>query len=149
KTPLPLAFELGRVLFHSVGDPRVSKDGRACASCHPDGRDDSLVWATPNGPRRSINLAGRVGSTAPFSWSGTEDTLKDHMTITFDRLKGDGGLRSMELEALAQYVQTMTPPPAPKVEGPKVAKGAEIFNSKATGCATCHAGDHTTDNNHH
>jgi hypothetical protein len=149
KTPLPLAFELGRVLFHAVGDPRVSHDGRACASCHPDGRDDALTWATPNGPRRSINLAGRVGNTAPFSWSGTEDTLKDHMTITFDRLKGEGGLKSMELEALAQYVLSMTPPPAPKVTGPKVDRGDEIFHSKATGCATCHAGEHMTDNSHH
>ena len=25
------------------GDERISHDGRACASCHPDGRDDSLV----------------------------------------------------------------------------------------------------------
>ena len=31
---------------------RLSGDGRACASCHPDGRDDGLVWSTPNGPRQ-------------------------------------------------------------------------------------------------
>src|SRR5262249_47938145 len=65
---LPLNLALGRILFHSVGDVRISHDGRACASCHPDGRDDALTWATPNGPRRSIMLAGRVASTAPFSW---------------------------------------------------------------------------------
>ena len=59
-----------------VGDERISHDGRACASCHPDGRDDSITWATPNGPRRSIMLSGRIADTAPFSWSGTEQTLK-------------------------------------------------------------------------
>src|SRR5580765_449292 len=33
----------GRRLFFSGGDQRISKDGRACSSCHPDGRDDGLV----------------------------------------------------------------------------------------------------------
>jgi DNA-binding beta-propeller fold protein YncE len=110
--PLPTSIALGRVLFHMVGDERISHDGRACASCHPDGRDDSLTWATPNGPRRSIMLAGRITDTAPFSWSGTEHTLQEHMTITFARLQGNGGLRSMELDALAEYVQTLALPPS-------------------------------------
>ena len=30
-------------------------------------------------------LAGRIADTAPFSWSGTEQTLKEHMGITFKR----------------------------------------------------------------
>ncbi len=74
--PIPVNLALGRVLFNMVGDERISHDGRACASCHPDGRDDALTWATPNGPRRSIMLAGRIADTAPFSWSGTEQTLE-------------------------------------------------------------------------
>ena len=45
---------MGRTLFHASGDNRISFDGRACASCHPDGRDDAITWATPDGPRRSI-----------------------------------------------------------------------------------------------
>ncbi len=51
---------LGRRLFHAAGDERLSGDGRACASCHPDGRDDGLVWSTPNGPRQTPMLAGRT-----------------------------------------------------------------------------------------
>lgn len=149
---LPVSLALGRVLFHMVGDERISHDGRACASCHPDGRDDSLTWATPNGPRRSIMLAGRISDTAPFSWSGTETTLKQHMGITFTRLKGSGDLESMELDALADYVQTLTPPPpvAPKAElVAKVARGSEIFHSAAAGCSSCHAGTYATDNERH
>lgn len=150
--PVNVSLALGRVLFHMVGDERISHDGRACASCHPDGRDDSLTWATPNGPRRSIMLAGRVADTAPFSWSGTEQTLKEHMGITFNRLKGSGDLRSMELDALADYVSSLTPPPpvAPKPElAAKIARGSEIFHSQAAGCSSCHAGDHETDNERH
>jgi hypothetical protein len=149
KVPLSLAFELGRVLFHMVGDERISHDGRACASCHPDGRDDSLVWATPNGPRRSISLAGKVADTAPFSWSGTEHDLKEHMGITFQRLKGEGGLKSMELDALAVYVETMIPAPNPHETSEKIARGKAIFQSEAAGCSFCHAGDSLTDNKHH
>ena len=32
------AVRRGRSLFHAVFEERVSADGRACASCHPDGR---------------------------------------------------------------------------------------------------------------
>ncbi len=149
--PLPTSIALGRVLFHMVGDERISHDGRACASCHPDGRDDSLTWATPNGPRRSIMLAGRITDTAPFSWSGTEHTLQEHMTITFARLQGNGGLRSMELDALAEYVQTLAiPPVVPNAaDKERIAKGDAIFHSAAAGCANCHAGPFATDNQHH
>ncbi|MGO9837151.1 MAG: hypothetical protein ACLP1X_23390 [Polyangiaceae bacterium] len=149
--PLPTSIALGRVLFHMVGDERISHDGRACASCHPDGRDDALTWATPNGPRRSIMLAGRIGDTAPFSWSGSERTLQEHMNITFARLEGNGGLRSMELDALAEYVQTLAiPPAAPNATmKDRVARGDAIFHSPAAGCSTCHAGPSATDNLHH
>ena len=41
----------GRALFRVTDDGRLSRDGRACASCHPDGRDDALTWSTPDGPR--------------------------------------------------------------------------------------------------
>jgi DNA-binding beta-propeller fold protein YncE/mono/diheme cytochrome c family protein len=149
--PLPTSIALGRVLFHMVGDERISHDGRACASCHPDGRDDALTWATPNGPRRSIMLAGRVGDTAPFSWSGSERTLQEHMNITFTRLAGNGGLRSMELDALAEYVQTLAIPPVVPSATMKdrVARGDAIFHSPAAGCSSCHAGPSATDNLHH
>ena len=67
----PDAVAKGRQLFHTTGDPRISSDGRACASCHPDGRDDGLVWATPDGPRQTPTLAGRLAGTAPYGWNGS------------------------------------------------------------------------------
>jgi hypothetical protein len=148
-----MAMALGRVLFHTSGDSRISHDGRACASCHPDGRDDSLTWATPNGPRRSIELSGRVAETAPFSWSGGEHTLQQHLTVTFSRLKGVGGLKSLELDALVAYVEALpTPPPPAAPQGElatKVARGHAIFTSEAAGCSACHAGGFETDNARH
>ena len=148
---LPVSMALGRVLFNMVGDERISHDGRACASCHPDGRDDSLTWATPNGPRRSIMLAGRIADTAPFSWSGTEQTLKEHVGITFSRLRGSGDLRSMEMDALTDYVLTLAQPPGAGSKDPaaRVARGSEIFHSAAAACSSCHAGQYATDNEKH
>ncbi len=143
---LPIALALGRILFHASGDVRVSSDGRACASCHPMGRDDGITWATPSGPRRTKMLAGMLEDTAPFSWSGDTRDLETHVTQTFDRLRGTGGLRSLELEALLAYVRSLPPPP--RVDGAAaslVARGEEIFGSARAGCTTCHTGTTLTD----
>ncbi|MGD0525319.1 MAG: cytochrome C peroxidase [Polyangiaceae bacterium] len=147
---LPVATSLGRLLFHAVGDGRISRDGRACASCHPEGRDDSLVWATPEGPRRTIMLAGRVKGTAPYAWNGTEDDLRVHLSTTFDRLNGVGGLKSVELEALTAYVESLAPPATtPPPLDAQAQRGAELFASADVGCAGCHAGALGTDNQRH
>ena len=60
KTLLTADAQWGRKLFHQTDDNRISRDGRACASCHPDGREDALTWSTPVGPRQTIMLAGRL-----------------------------------------------------------------------------------------
>ncbi len=149
ENPMALSVVLGRQIFHSVGDSRVSKDGRACASCHPDGRDDSITWATPDGPRRTIILAGgRLENTEPFGWSGQSKDLRDHLHHTFERLNGQG-LRNVELEALVSYVESLPAPPREASDSAAlVAKGEQIFNSKDAECASCHATGGTDNKNH-
>jgi mono/diheme cytochrome c family protein len=151
KTKLPAEFALGRILFHAAGDGRISHDGRACASCHPDGRDDAITWATPEGPRRSIMLAGRVTKTAPYAWNGNASSLHNHLGNTFDRLSGKG-LRSIELDALVTYISSL-PAPTPEALAPaekaKAERGKQIFASREAGCASCHTGSDYTDNRNH
>lgn len=145
---LSAEYALGRILFHAAGDTRISSDGRACASCHPDGRDDAITWATPEGPRRSIMLAGRVTRTAPYSWNGNENTLHNHLGNTFDRLSGKG-LRSIELDALVTYLSSM-PAPAPEVgDKAKAERGKQIFASAEAGCSGCHSGESYSDGKNH
>ncbi|MEZ4226113.1 MAG: c-type cytochrome [Polyangiaceae bacterium] len=140
---------LGRRLFHSTGDPRISSDGRACASCHPDGREDSLTWATPGGPRQTPMLAGRLSRTAPYGWDGAGADVETHLSHTFQRL-GGAGLNEKELSALLSYVATLpTPPSLPTPDAPRLERGRQLFFAKASGCAGCHGGDVSSDGKRH
>jgi hypothetical protein len=139
---------LGRTLFHASSDPRISSDGRACASCHPDGRDDGLVWSTPGGPRQTPMLAGRLPFTAPYGWDGAGSDVAHHLAHTLARLEGRG-LPPRELEALERYVTTLEGPAvrADPHDGP-LARGREVFFS--AGCASCHSAESAwTDGHRH
>jgi mono/diheme cytochrome c family protein len=140
---LSAKIERGRALFHATNDKRISEDGRACASCHPDGRDDTLVWSSPNGPRQTPILAGRLDGAAPYGWNGDAKDVPTHLTSTFKRLGGKG-IAGDDKEALVAYVTSMRPPPAKKgSDAAAIARGAKLFQSSETECSSCHgaAGD--------
>ena len=140
---------LGRRLFHTSNDPRIARDGRACASCHVDGREDALVWPTPKGKRQTPMLAGRIADTAPYGWNGEHATLAIHIESTLKNLGGKG-LPPAEIAALADYVASMKAPPRRVQADATVAHGKAIFESSETGCATCHDGrTRFTDNEAH
>jgi DNA-binding beta-propeller fold protein YncE/mono/diheme cytochrome c family protein len=144
----------GRRLFHAVGDRRISGDGRACASCHPDGREDALTWSTPEGPRQTMMLAGRVEGTAPYGWMGAHADLKAHLGTTTARLGGvglpDNQSTFDDLDALAAYVGAMPAPvltgaPADADHDAMVTRGDAIFHAERQGCSACHVGEGGTD----
>jgi DNA-binding beta-propeller fold protein YncE/mono/diheme cytochrome c family protein len=140
-TPLAEGVATGRKLFHKGGDARIARDGRACASCHPDGRDDGLVWSTPEGPRQTILLAGRVHREPPFGWLGTHKSVKEHMKVTMKNLKGTSVEDpEFEFDALAAYLGSLKGPPRAKTAlSGREERGSELFHSSLLGCATCHA----------
>jgi cytochrome c peroxidase len=130
-------LEVGRIAFSRAGDKRIAEDGRACASCHPDGRDDGLTWSGPDGARQTPMLAGRLGDTAPYGWSGASATVEEHIKKTFQRL-GGSGLASPTRAALAGYIEVMhAPAPASKADA-QIERGREVFASTKAGCASCH-----------
>jgi hypothetical protein len=131
---------LGRALFYRATDPRISSGGLSCAGCHPDGRDDGLVWFLDRGPRQTPTLAGRLAP--PFNWTGTSPTLEANITQTVHRL-GGRGLPPAETAALAAYLQralSLPSPPTASASGgaPALAvrRGEALFAS--AGCAGCH-----------
>jgi cytochrome c peroxidase len=145
RPPAPdLQVDLGRRLFHSAGGLRIAADGRACASCHPDGRDDALTWSSPDGPRQTPMLLGRLEGTAPYGWSGERNDLAGHFKRTLERLSGMG-LRAEERDAIFAYLRSLPPPVAPEAAAaavdPHVARGETLFHDEATGCSSCHLGD--------
>jgi len=84
-------FLAGNELFHSSRGTfdegvaeRMSSDGwQACASCHPDGLSDGVVWAFAAGPRKTIPLNGtfslqnQTGNQRVLNYSAIFDELED------------------------------------------------------------------------
>ncbi|HVY49108.1 MAG TPA: hypothetical protein VHB21_24630 [Minicystis sp.] len=154
-TPERAAVALGRKLYHTTDDRRISADGSACASCHPDGREDAITWATPDGPRQTIMLAGgRLDHSAPYGWLGKHDTLHDYVTGTFQRLGGTG-LKGDDFDALVAYVRAMPGPnlrdrPALEPQQARlVDRGKDLFYDEQQGCAGCHVGGQGVDTTKH
>lgn len=142
KSPLPADARRGQRLFTFALDARVGGGAKfACASCHPDGRQDGLVWRIGAGPRQTPILADRLEGTAPFNWIGTEDKLFDNVRQTIRRLGGTG-LPDVDIQALATYCERYMPgfdnPHRTTQSAALVAEGKVLFESTEVGCATCH-----------
>ncbi len=139
--PRDAAWLAGREIFFTNGDRRIAVDGRACANCHIDGRDDGLTWKTPMGLRRTRMLAGQTAA-GPFGWTGASVKLSDHIKTTIKNLEG-AGLPDAEMDQLTAYVSSLAKMPAPVATGsdalkdPAIAHGREVFT--AAECSTCHS----------
>lgn len=132
-------LDRGRRIFYSTRDARLAQ-GRACANCHPEGRDDGLVWTSPDGKRQTMILAGRLQGTAPYGWFGEHKDARIHVKETLQRLGGTGlndPPSKDDFDALLAYVESLPPPPVTKpVDADLVKRGKEVYASYA--CETCH-----------
>jgi len=139
--------ERGAELFRRGGDWRLSDSGvMACASCHPEGRQDGLSWRLGKSILQTPMLAGRVEGTAPFKWGGGDRNLTTSFKHTIERLGGSrDSISTREFRALAAYVQSLPTPQAPTVhDKAALARGRKLFNGDLD-CITCHNGDKLTD----
>jgi len=134
----------GRLLFYRTDDTRISNDGVACSSCHIDGREDGITWTTPQGPRQTPMLAGRLADTAPYGWEGDRTSIADYVGNTVVRLGGTG-LGETELADIAKFLLVARAPATPNVENDLVARGRELFGDPGAGCSGCHMGEVSTD----
>ncbi len=148
-TPPPSDDALrGRLLFNAAFDSRVSSDGRACASCHPDARDDGLTWSSPGGRRQTPMLVDRLEGTAPYGWNGASPDFARHVARTTGRL-GGSGLAKRDVADVQAYIATLRAPSPPPGDAALVARGDVLFHRDDTGCAGCHAGRALTDGDVH
>ncbi len=155
--PLVIAGDLlqpmqvvGRKLFFSALDSRMTSTGvgAACASCHPDGREDGHVWGFPDGPRQTPSLAGRqVTKTGPFHWSGEFPSLRDFLDVTVRQRMGGSALDSVMVSQLSAFIDVIPAPDNPyrrEALTDAQTRGAAVFKKAA--CDSCHEGETFTNN---
>ncbi|WP_437900165.1 c-type cytochrome [Sorangium sp. So ce124] len=135
--------DTGHEMFH-----RNASGPMACASCHPEGGEDSHTWVfNPIGPRRTQFVSGGILNTAPFHWDGDMSGIEAIMDEVFERRMGGMHQGPRRVKIFARWIDSLPAPPvssAPDAEA--VARGDALFHDKAVDCASCHAGAQLTSN---
>lgn len=141
RDPLDAVTRRGKVLFSSSNTekyPQLSSvTMTACASCHPDGTSDGTLWATMEGERRTMSLAGGVRDRGWLHISATHENIIEFANqVVRERLGGDPA--ADDIIAISKYVSDAIPvPQPPRTDAVLAARGRELFESY---CAGCHQG---------
>ena len=129
-------------MFH-----QQTRIGVACASCHPEGRDDGLVWSFAQfGARRTQDLAGHILERAPYHWTGDERSLPVLLDDVFAKRMSGGVLTDTQKAALGPWLNRVAAPAPRTVDQASAARGKAIFDAPEVGCASCHNGALMTNN---
>jgi mono/diheme cytochrome c family protein len=136
-------IDTGHELFH-----RDAGGGIACASCHAEGAEDGHTWTFSGiGVRRTQALHVGLQGTEPFHWNGDESNLSELMKDVFVGRMGGVPQSADRLAGLSQWLFALQPPAAAEHSDSVAAShGKALFESAATGCATCHSGAKFTNN---
>lgn len=132
----------GRNVFH-----QQTRIGLACASCHPEGRDDGVVWDfATEGKRRTQSLAGNILDRAPYHWTGDEDSLPVLLDDVFAKRMSGGILTTSQKTALGPWLNRVPAPAPGSGDAAAIARGNAIFETPSVGCVSCHNGALMTNN---
>jgi hypothetical protein len=135
--------DAGHDLFHAT-----TPSGLACASCHPEGGDDGRAWRFVRlGDRRTPSLRGGLAATAPFHWDGEFATLASLVDTVWTRRMGGPPAAPAQSAALLRWLDALPLAARPAPGDPAAAaRGEALFRDQRVGCASCHAGEHLTNN---
>jgi hypothetical protein len=141
--PGEIGYDAGRALFHSQTSAAL-----ACASCHPEARDDGQVWGFEFlGARRTQSLAGGIMSRGPYHWSGDMTDLQVLMNDVFSQRMFGGALTNSQLVSLGPWLDRVPAPRAAAFAAPDmIERGQQLFMSQELGCTSCHSGPLYTNN---
>ena len=132
------AFNAGQAIFHNE-----MPAGLACASCHPEARDDGHTFVFDDQPVRTQSLAGGLLATAPFHWKGEHRDMAALLGDTMVRRMGAPMPGPLDVQLLDGWLDAR-PLPAPVATRQVTAAGRAAF--ERAGCASCHAGARMTNN---
>lgn len=138
--------DTGHDLFHRSAN---ATNGLACASCHPEGREDGHVWRfTEIGARRTQTLGGHVLETAPFHWDGDMADMNEIMSEVFVHRMGGTEQGPRHSKVLQNWIGSLNafPPSTPTAPQTSIDHGKALFNDAKVACASCHGGEHFTNN---
>jgi len=134
--------DTGYDIFHTQAGAMI-----ACASCHPEGRDDGHVWLLDGNRRRTPSLRGTIAGTAPYHWPGDEPNLEVLVNDVYTVRMSGTTLDTDQMDVLTSWVQSIPAPPAPTwVVQSSAERGKAIFDRSDVGCSTCHSGAKFTNN---
>jgi len=125
---------------------QATRNGIACASCHPEAGDDAHTWTIAGVAVRTPSLRGGLKGTEPFHWQGDEEDVTQLMGDVFRKRMMGPRVSKAQAVALLDWLEAQPKLPAPAQDAAAVQRGAELFASAQTGCATCHTGQHGTNN---
>lgn len=134
--------DTGHAVFHSN-----SGVGVACASCHPDGRDDGHAWRSLElGPRRTPSLLGTLAGTAPYHWNGEAKNLSDIARLTFQSRMRGPILSDERVGAINGWLGSLPAMPPMKAADPAARSRGKALFEGAGNCTQCHSGPMATNN---
>jgi hypothetical protein len=141
--PLPgvTRRDSGHEMFHAAPSA-----GIACASCHPEGREDGHVWTFDEiGVRRTQSVAGGVLDSGALHWAADLpdfDALLDEVFVTRMQRAKPGPLHT---KAFSRWLDALPAArPSTPIDATAVAKGDKLFHDASIGCTTCHVGPRLT-----
>ncbi|HEY1553062.1 MAG TPA: hypothetical protein VGG28_34765, partial [Kofleriaceae bacterium] len=128
QTPVYSAAALaGRRVFYDATNPHVTPAGvLACATCHPSGLDDGLVWfihtsQIPTKRRRTPSLANAHTGTAPYHWDGQFATMDALVDATITQLMAGDDLLVDDSSVQAYLDEIVRAPVAPAGDPDQIA----------------------------
>jgi mono/diheme cytochrome c family protein len=139
--PGEFGYDSGRQLFHAQ-----TRIGLACASCHPEARDDGRVWEFEgSGKRRTQSLAGSILDRGPYHWVGDMANLGVLMDDVFANRMSGGEVTRSQKRSLGPWLDRVPAPAAPPAKDlTAVERGRDVF--AAAQCGSCHNGALFTNN---
>jgi Cytochrome c len=138
-------FDSGHQLFHRNPETQSTI---SCASCHPEGREDSHTWQfVSQGARRTQSLEGDVMETAPFHWDGELDNMGELMTDVFEHRMGGLPQSEQRVDALKTWLSNNKRVGHPAgSDDAAIARGKTLFEDDVVACSSCHSGKTMTNN---
>ena len=131
-SPIPESVRIGARLFESA--QFAANRTFACASCHPDGHQDGLVWmlSEQDGLRATMS-AQQISETAPYHWDGSKCNLRKVLEDGIVNLFGSSAPTSCEIKVMSDYINGLVHPRSPfrpvdDKPTPQAALGAAVLH---------------------